>query len=119
VWGGGLLFASLLRAFLLIVTGRAMLIEPLVAERTARLDTSKRKEEKFRVAVEAAPNAMVMVDHAGRIALLNSQAETLFGYTRAELVARPIEVLVPERYHRQHPEHWTAFFAAPWRAHLG
>jgi PAS domain S-box-containing protein len=113
VLGGGLLFASLLGAFLLIVTGRAILIEQLVAERTAQLDASKREEEKFRVAVEAAPNAMIMVDHAGRIALLNSQAETLFGYTRAELVGRPIEVLVPERYRRQHPEYWTAFFAAP------
>ena len=41
----------------------------------------KRAEERFRVAVESAPNAMLMVDDRGRIVLANASAEKLFGYS--------------------------------------
>ena len=113
VLGGGLVFASLLGTFLLVVTGRTAIIEQLVAERTAQLAASQRAEERFRVAVEAAPNAMLIVDQAGTIALVNTQAEAVFGYPRADLLGQPIERLVPARYRGQHPKHRTAFFAAP------
>ena len=52
--------------------------------------------------VEAAPNAMVLVDHEGRITLVNAQAEKLFGYARTELLGRSIELLVPNRFRRGH-----------------
>ena len=42
-------------------------------------------ERRFRLVVEAAPNAMVMVDPAGKIVMVNAQAESVFGYSRAEL----------------------------------
>jgi PAS domain S-box-containing protein len=113
VMSSGLAFASLLGAFLLIVTGRTTVIEQLMVERTSQLEASHREEERFRVAVEAAPNAMLMVDQAGTIVLLNSQVEALFGYARAELIGQPVEWLVPERYRRQHPAHRAAFFMAP------
>src|SRR6267154_2043672 len=54
-------------------------------------------EERFRRVVEAAPNAMIMVNHEGQITLANLQAEKTFGYSREELLGRPIEILVPER----------------------
>src|SRR5208282_5854132 len=54
-------------------------------------------ERRFRQVVEAAPNAMVMIDPAGKIAMVNTQAERVFGYSRAELVGQPVEMLVPER----------------------
>jgi PAS domain S-box-containing protein len=113
VLSSGLAFASLLGTFLLIVTGRTSIIEQLMVERTAQLDASQREEERFRVAVEAAPNAMLMVDQTGTIVLLNSQAEALFGYARAELIGQAVERLVPERYRRQHPAHRSAFYRAP------
>jgi PAS domain S-box-containing protein len=59
-------------------------------------------EERFRAVVEGAPNAMIMVDERGDIALVNSQAETLFGYGRAELLGRPMEMLVPVRFRGHH-----------------
>jgi PAS domain S-box-containing protein len=70
-------------------------------------------EERFRLVVEAAPNAMVMVDRAGRIVMVNAQAERLFGYGRAELLGQSVEMLVPERFRNRHPELRAAFFAAP------
>jgi two-component system sensor kinase FixL len=59
-------------------------------------------EERFRRVVEAAPHAMIMVDQEGQIALANLQAEKTFGYSREELLGRPIEMLVPERVRSGH-----------------
>jgi PAS domain S-box-containing protein len=73
----------------------------------------KREEEKFRNLLESAPDAMVIVDQAGTIALTNAQTEKLFGYTREELLGQPVEVLVPERFHGNHHGHRKGFFSAP------
>ena len=69
--------------------------------------------ERFRIAVECAPNAMVMVDRRGRIALVNSQAVKMFGYNREELTGQPVEVLIPERFRGGHPGHRMEFFSSP------
>jgi two-component system, LuxR family, sensor kinase FixL len=68
--------------------------------RGAALDITKRKqaEEQFRLVVEAAPNAMIMVNTEGCITLVNTQAEAVFGYAREELIFHHIEMLVPERF---------------------
>ena len=70
-------------------------------------------ERRFRLVVEAAPNAMVMVDRAGKIVMVNSQAERVFGYSRPELIGQPVEMLVPERFRSHHPELRKTFFADP------
>jgi len=78
-------------------------------------DVSDRKsaDERFRGLMESAPDAMVIVDHEGRIVLVNGQLEQLFGYGRDELLGRPVEILVPERYRRVHPEHRGGYFTDP------
>jgi PAS domain S-box-containing protein len=63
--------------------------------------------------VESAPCAMVMIGSTGLIGMVNSQTERVFGYTRNELLGRPVEMLVPERYRPNHPGLRTSFFAAP------
>src|SRR5208282_3130618 len=70
-------------------------------------------ERRFRQVVEAAPNAMVMIDRTGKIAMVNTEAERVFGYARAELVGQPVEMLVPERFRGHHPELRKTFFADP------
>jgi PAS domain S-box-containing protein len=70
-------------------------------------------EEQFRIAMEAVPNAMLLIDQAGTIVLVNAPTEALFGYPRAELIGQPVERLVPERFRRQHPAYRARFFAEP------
>ncbi len=73
-----------------------------ITERKRAEQALRASEERFRLVVEDAPNAIIMVDEAGRIALLNAEAERLFGYRREELVGKAIEMLVPERYRNEH-----------------
>ena len=77
------------------------------------IDISERKraEERFRLVVEAAPNAMLMADEHRKITLVNRNAETLFGYSRTELIGESLEMLVPERFRARHPGHVAGFFA--------
>lgn len=76
-------------------------------------------EERFQVAVESAPNSVVMIDEDGQIILVNSQTERLFGYARNELIGEPIEMLVPERFRIHHPEYRAGFAAVPQARPMG
>jgi diguanylate cyclase (GGDEF)-like protein/PAS domain S-box-containing protein len=62
-------------------------------------------ERKFRALLEAAPDAMVIVDDHGHIALVNAQTERLFGYRRQELVGQSISILIPKHLRAQHRHH--------------
>ncbi len=70
-------------------------------------------DEKFRRLLEAAPDAMVIVDRTGRILLVNSQTEKTFGYTREELLNQPVEILIPEKFRHGHSQHRGAYYCAP------
>src|SRR5215469_12300523 len=79
-------------------------------------DITERKRLEERRAVDlldAAPDAMVVVDQAGRIVLVNAQTERLFGHLREEILGQPIEVLIPRRFHERHQAHRTGFFSEP------
>lgn len=79
-----------------------------------RLETEhERAEARFRGLLEAAPDAIAIVDGEGRIVLVNAQTEALFGYSRAELIGCPVELLVPGRFRAAHIGHRTAYASAP------
>ena len=69
--------------------------------------------------LDAAPDAMVVVDQFGSIVLVNGQTERLFGYERAELVGAPVEILVPEQFRGKHPNHRDGYMEAPEHRPMG
>ena len=85
------------------------------------IDISERKkaEERFRLVVESAPNAMLLVNNEGLITLVNNQTEKLFGYNRNELIGNRLEKLIPERFKTIHPGHRSIFFQKPQTRSMG
>lgn len=63
--------------------------------------------------LDISPDALVVVNAAGQIILVNRQGETLFGYTRQELVGQPLEVLLPERLRAAHVRHREHYATSP------
>lgn len=84
-----------------------------IGERTEAQRELSESEARFRDLVESAPDAMVIVDAAGKIDIVNSQTERFFGYERRELIGQPLELLVPERFREQHVSHRQAYMANP------
>ncbi|MFZ0706318.1 MAG: sigma 54-interacting transcriptional regulator [Candidatus Korobacteraceae bacterium] len=68
---------------------------------------------------ESAPDAMVLVDRHGRIALVNTQTEKMFGYGREQLVGEPVEKLMPERFRTGHVEHRSRYGVTPHTRPMG
>jgi len=68
-------------------------------------------DARFRALLEAAPDAMVIVDGTGTIQLVNAQTESMFGHAREELLGRNVDVLVPERFRGQHGSHRRKYSA--------
>ncbi|HCX80743.1 MAG: PAS domain-containing sensor histidine kinase [Curvibacter sp. RIFCSPHIGHO2_12_FULL_63_18] len=77
------------------------------------LSERKRQEEQFRQVVEMAPNGMVMIDKSGTIEMVNTQAESIFGYSRSELLGQSIDMLLPARFRGAHPHHRASYFSDP------
>jgi PAS domain S-box-containing protein len=77
------------------------------------VDERTHLEERFRALLETAPDAIVIVDEAGRMVLVNAQTERLFGYARTELLGQTIERLLPERFRGGRPQHRMSFGADP------
>lgn len=70
-------------------------------------------DEPFRLAFDAAPTGLIIVDPQTRIRFVNAEAERLFGYRREELTGQPIEILIPHRFRKMHKEHGAAYTQNP------
>jgi PAS domain S-box-containing protein len=81
--------------------------------RRAKISLPDWIETNFRVLLDAAPDAMIIVNALGEIVLANSQIETLFGCSRQELLGQAIETLIPERFRSRHGDHRDSFAHNP------
>ena len=76
-------------------------------------------EQRFRQVLEAAPDAILEMDGAGRIILVNVGTEKLSGYTREELLGQPLEILVPSELRGKHVHHRTSYWNNPGTRPMG
>src|SRR5215467_1655043 len=88
-----------------------------------RADDPAQKQQagpvSFRELLEAIPDAVVISNQAGKIVLVNSQTERLFGYARQQLTQQPVEMLIPERFRSQHTQHRTHYSEKPYTRPMG
>ena len=96
-------------------SGEDVLVQAVIIDISAR----KAAEERFRLVVEASPNAIVLVDSAGLITMVNRQTELMFGYPRAELLGGAVEKLLPESLHKIHVGLRQDFLKAPEPRQMG
>ena len=101
----------------ILVFAVVLYVSAAAAERGAA--ARREAEGLFRSAVDASPNGMLMVDPAGRIVLLNRQTEAIFGYRSDEMLGRPVEMLLPERFRSGHEAHRRDFLAEPLTRQMG
>jgi PAS domain S-box-containing protein len=106
----------------ILVRGRPVRTGSKVFLRGTTLDNTEQKqaeaevrasETRFRALLESAPDAMIITDEGSHIHLVNAQTERLFGYTRAELVGQPVEILIPAGAASRHRQHRAAYAEAP------
>jgi PAS domain S-box-containing protein len=90
-----------------------------VVELQREAHSRRASEARFQVAVEASPNGMVMVDAKGDVILVNHETERLFGYSRNEMLGRPVEMLVPAAARGRHPDLRAGFGEDPHRRPMG
>ena len=95
-----------------IDTSDGLLLSAAIKDITDRVRAEERNR-LFESLLEAAPDAIVVVDSQGRIRLVNGQVEKLFGYARAELVGQQVEILVPESVRAWHPQHRSGYMGDP------
>jgi PAS domain S-box-containing protein len=124
----GLYSAQLEPVFLTVATGYAFSVaiwfyanalNRLNNQREIMANALQESEAQFRDVVESSPNALILVNEAGQITLVNKQAETMFGYARKALLGQPIEMLVPEQVRQHHDEFRTAYFKGPTSRPMG
>src|SRR5579872_2389614 len=72
-------------------------------------------EASIRTIFESSPDAMATSAPDGVIRRVNTEMERLFGYSRDELLGKPVEMLVPERLRSEHPAHREQYFHDPRR----
>jgi PAS domain S-box-containing protein len=83
--------------------------------RTIRISVAGREEALVRARgyFESSVEGIITTDRTGLIRQVNPRGQELFGYHEMELVGKPIEILIPQRFRERHPAHRDAFFAAP------
>jgi PAS domain S-box-containing protein len=94
------------------VVGASIVARDITARKAAE-ESLRRSEATSRALLESVSESIVVADAAGRIVLVNARTETMFGYSRAELIGQPVEVLVPIPLRERHVAHRATYMTAP------
>jgi PAS domain S-box-containing protein len=92
---------------------RVIIAHEDITDRKLTENSLRKSEDKFRGLLEHAPIPIVTVTQNGRIQLVNTEAENMFGYERSELIGKPVEILVPFGLRQIHAKHRKRYFLNP------
>lgn len=92
---------------------KPFLMEELLTRVDRLMSERKRARDRFELLVKSSPNGIVLFDRHGRIVLVNTALEQMFGYRRDELLGQTVELLVPEQFRNRHVEYRREFAAHP------
>lgn len=113
---GGIIIDILLITLFIILSSRNQNSLLMVDKMTKRVND---EEEYFRHIIEAAPCGMIITNDKGIIERINPQVETLFGYSRQELIGQSIDILVPKKHRADHPHHRDKFYQNKSKRRMG
>jgi len=99
--------------------GGIILFSEVITERINAAVQLRESEQRFRLVVEIAPSAMIVINKEGKIQFANTRANHLFGYQVEELVGNSIDMLVPEKYREHHASFRTDFYLNPQTRAMG
>jgi PAS domain S-box-containing protein len=94
------------------IVGVSIVARDVTARRAAE-ESLRRSEATARAFLESASESVLVADAAGRIVLVNARTEKVFGYSRAELIGQPVEMLIPVALRERHVAHRATYMAAP------
>jgi PAS domain S-box-containing protein len=84
-----------------------------VTRRKKAEEALRRSEARLRSLFEFSPDAILVIDEKGKITEANAQVDSFFGYSRAELIGKTVELLIPEKFRQEHPGHRKEYSAQP------
>jgi PAS domain S-box-containing protein len=94
------------------VIGASIVARDITARKAAE-ESLRRSEATSRALLESVTESIVVTDAAGRIVLVNSRTEAMFGYAQAELIGQPVETLIPAPLRERHMTHRDTYMAMP------
>lgn len=100
------------RIFLMFLTGSLLLLTGILFSVRNNYIIRKKSDRQFEALLEAAPDAIVIVNEQGIIQLVNLQTQKLFGFSKTELINQPVEILIPGNLRSRHASHRKSFFDA-------
>jgi PAS domain S-box-containing protein len=92
---------------------------PMTLATVTDISARRRQDSNFRAIIDAAPYGMVLIDARGRIDMVNQRLCDKFGYASEEMLGRPIEMLLPERYRGGHTALRDSYFRTPTPRSMG
>ncbi len=98
---------------------RAVVVSRDVTDRKRAEEALRESEERYRWLIQSAPFGILIVDTDGRILIVNTETERLFGYHGKELLGRPVEMLLPQRFRDAHLSHRAGYHAKPYTRPMG
>jgi two-component system, cell cycle sensor histidine kinase and response regulator CckA len=96
-------------AFLIILLGSLIYFH----RRDLMMRAVKQDEKKFKALLESPPDVMIILNRTGHIVFVNSATERMFGYRLEELLGKPFQMLVPQRFEVATVEYYERFFTSP------